>query len=179
MSLFGLVPLLTSIARQVNDKSWEAAWEGLSSIEWLGWFSYTKISWFEAGESKNLRWSMALQKRFEVEFPWFRSLQGAPREVLCRFEHLWSESLRGAKQQLFFEMSTVTIRWNTGGSVVRTDDPSVPEAAVRRPRWCSGTSPLDQLDNGWVNEFAVFNDLRCARRPQFLNFRTSGKHPWR
>ena len=32
-------PWVGSIARQVNEMSWEAAWEGVSSIVWLGWFS--------------------------------------------------------------------------------------------------------------------------------------------
>ena len=71
-----VAPWVGSIARQVNEMSWEAAWEGLSSIVWSGWFSKTKISWFEAGESKNLRWSIALQKRFEVEFPWSSESEG-------------------------------------------------------------------------------------------------------
>ena len=171
------------IGGQVDALSWKATCVGLSSIVWLGWFYNTKISWFEARESKTSRSADALQKGLEVDFcrlieseggwhgfrlilrPSFsryslREAEEAPCDALCRFAHLGSETVRKrAKQPARFKISI------SGCSESRTRVDSLsPDSQIacpaNAPTACLTTRPTRLWKRLGVD------GVLCARRPR-------------
>ena len=112
------------------------------------------------------------------KIPSFRALQGAPCEALCRFAHLESESMqKGAKPQLFFEISIVTVSRSTG-RVCGPNQHSVAEAC-RLMQLDLSSRPTLHWTSQWVcsarddREFYIFAQVANTSDAKTAYFKSS------